>query len=222
MEAPIKETIGNKTTKIQTNYFGKGDVTTYDRATWESVSNTNEFHTYKISWSEEQIIWSIDGIPVRSLRYNDAQSGTRYPQTPMNIRLGVWAGGDSGNSQGTIDWAGGETEYALAPFTMYVKDVSVVNYHPAASYKWSDQTGSMGSIDLEGESGSRAKSSSTVSSSVSASASVGTASRTANPTSSASSSPVFNSASSTRAGYLYIMAVASSVLFVGTFFTSFL
>lgn len=67
----------------------------------------------------------------------------------MSVRLGIWAGGSSSN-EGTIEWAGGVTDYSDGPFTMYVKSVSIVNYNPAESYKWTDKSGSMDSIETIG------------------------------------------------------------------------
>merc|ERR1711881_89939 len=75
-----------------------------------------------------------------------AVGGSNYPQTPMNIRLGNWIAGTEGNSPGTIQWAGGLVDIAQAPFDMYVQSVRVINYSPAASYKYSDQSGSWQSI----------------------------------------------------------------------------
>lgn len=51
-----------------------------------------------------------------------------YPQSPMNIRIGVWAGGDPTNNAGVIEWAGGETDYTKSPYPMYVKSVNVQDY----------------------------------------------------------------------------------------------
>ncbi|KAJ5437364.1 Concanavalin A-like lectin/glucanases superfamily [Penicillium cf. griseofulvum] len=145
------EAVGGDTTQIQTNYFGKGDTMTYDRAIWEPVSTPQEiFHTYKVVWTKEATTWSVDGKVIRTLSFDDAKSGTRYPQTPMNVRIGIWAGGDPTNGEGTIQWAGGLTDYSKAPFTMFIKDVTIVNYNPAESYTWSDKTGSYESIKLAG------------------------------------------------------------------------
>jgi beta-glucanase (GH16 family) len=145
------EALGGDTTQIETNYFGKGDTSTYDRATWPAVSDPqNTWHTYKISWQEDATTWYIDGAAVRTLNYADAKEGTRYPQTPMRIRIGIWAGGDPSNGEGTIEWAGGETNYAGAPYTMYVKNVDIVNANPAESYTWTDKTGSYQSIKKSG------------------------------------------------------------------------
>ncbi|KGO65918.1 Concanavalin A-like lectin/glucanases superfamily [Penicillium italicum] len=156
------EAAGGDTTQVESNYFGKGDTTTYDRAIWHPVSSPQEtFHTYTVVWTKEAITWSVDGKALRTLSYNDAKSGTRYPQTPLNVRIGIWAGGDPSNSEGTIEWAGGITDYSKGPFTMYIKDVTIVNYNPAESYTWSDQTGSYESIEFTGSTNSTSESSST-------------------------------------------------------------
>lgn len=89
---------------------------------------------------------------MRTLAYEDAQGGSRFPQTPMRVRIGIWAGGDPSNGQGTIEWAGGQTDYSQAPFTMYVKDVHITNANPAESYIWTDRSGSYESIKLSGAS----------------------------------------------------------------------
>jgi hypothetical protein len=97
----------------------------------------------------------------------------------MVVKLGIWAGGDSSNSEGTIEWAGGETDYDDVPFTMYVKSVNIINYNPAASYNYTDKTGSYTSIVASNSTtGSGIHSSNSVSvSASSSSASTSTSSR---------------------------------------------
>jgi len=170
------EALGGNTAQIETNYFGKGDTTTYDRATWPGVANPQStFHTYTVNWQKDKTVWSIDGTPVRTLNYADAQGGARYPQTPMRVRIGSWAGGDPSNAKGTIEWAGGETDYSKAPFSMYIKSVSITNTNPADSYTYSDNSGSSDSIKLSGAGAlSQTSSSSSSSSSTSSSSSQST------------------------------------------------
>ncbi|KAF7713611.1 Mannosyl-oligosaccharide alpha-1,3-glucosidase [Penicillium ucsense] len=145
------EALGGNTAQIETNYFGKGDTSTYNRDTWPAVANPQTtFHTYTVNWQKDKTVWSIDGTPVRTLQYSDASGGSRYPQTPMRVRIGVWAGGDPRNGKGTIEWAGGATDYSKAPFSMYVKSVSITNTNPATSYTYTDNTGSSGSIKMNG------------------------------------------------------------------------
>lgn len=64
----------------------------------------------------------------------------------MRIKIGIWAGGDPDNSEGTIEWAGGKTDYTKGPFTMYVESIKITNYNPARSYMYTDKTGSYDSI----------------------------------------------------------------------------
>ncbi|KAJ5504861.1 Concanavalin A-like lectin/glucanases superfamily [Penicillium fimorum] len=216
------EAVGGDTTQVQTNYFGKGDTTTYDRATFEPVLTPQEvFHTYKVVWTKEATTWSVDGNVLRTLSSDNAQSGIRYPQTPMNVRIGIWAGGDPNNAEGTIQWAGGLTDYSKTPYTMYIKDVTIVNYNPAESYTWSDRTGSAESIKFTGS----ANSTSSTTSKPSVVGSLITASSTSRPSSSDSASrpntpssfPVFNAASNLSAGslsFLSVLVLVSGLLFL--------
>lgn len=105
-------------------------------------------HTYGINWTESAITWSIDGTKVRTLAYSDAVGGKNFPQTPCKVSLGVWAAGTSSQSEGTITWAGGLTDFDDAPFTMYVESVKIENYTPGLNYEWSDQTGAYTSIKV--------------------------------------------------------------------------
>jgi hypothetical protein len=66
------------------------------------------------------------------------------------VNIGIWAGGAS-SSEGTVDWAGGVTDFTKAPFTMYVESVNITNYNTAVNYNWTDTSGSYSSIQLLGE-----------------------------------------------------------------------
>lgn len=120
------EATGGNTTSIQTDYFGKGNTTAYNRATYVDVTSPQTTsHTYSIEWTASSIVWSIDGGEVRTLAYGDADSGSNFPQTPLAVKLGNWDGGASTEAEGTIEWAGGLTDFADAPFVMYIQSVTV-------------------------------------------------------------------------------------------------
>jgi len=143
------EFLGGDGTQAETNYFGKGNTTTYNRAIYYPVSNPqNTVHTYAVNWTSSSLVFSIDGTAVRTLLYTDADGGANYPQTPMKLKLGNWAGGAAGEPAGTVEWAGGATDFAAAPFTMYVESVSIVNENPGMQYVWGDRTGSYESIKV--------------------------------------------------------------------------
>nr|KAK5442925.1 transglycosylase [Exophiala xenobiotica] len=141
------EWLGGDDTQAQSNYFGKGQTTTgYNRGAFHSApGNHDSFHTYSIDWTADQIVWSIDGTTVRAMTQAQAEAN-QYPQTPMYIKVGVWAGGDPSNAAGTIEWAGGQTDYSAGPFTMYLKSVHVTDYSTGSQYSYSGTSGTWQSI----------------------------------------------------------------------------
>jgi hypothetical protein len=144
------EWLGGDDTQVQSNYFGKGITTTYNRGAYHSAPNNHDgFHTYSIDWTAAQIVWQVDGVTVRVLTYADAATG-QYPQTPMVIKVGAWSGGDPSNPAGTIEWAGGETDYSAGPFTMYLKSIQVSDYSTGRSYSYVGTTGTWQSIVSNG------------------------------------------------------------------------
>ncbi|ETN39939.1 uncharacterized protein HMPREF1541_06166 [Cyphellophora europaea CBS 101466] len=145
------EWLGGDDNQVQSNYFRKGQtVTGYNRGAFHDSPGTHDnFHTYAIDWTADQIVWSIDGTTVRVLEANNAENGD-YPQTPMQIKIGSWAGGDSGNPQGTIDWAGGLTDYSAGPFSMYLRSIAVTDYSTGSSYTYSGTEGTWQSIQSDG------------------------------------------------------------------------
>ncbi|KAL9634291.1 MAG: hypothetical protein Q9204_003056 [Flavoplaca sp. TL-2023a] len=144
------EILGGNTTHIQSNYFGKGNTTSYDRAIWHpsSFQPQDDFHNYTTRWTKDELEWYIDGESVRLLKYAEANGGKNFPQTPMNVRIGVWAGGDEENPKDTVEWAGGETDYDDGPYTMSVRSLRVKDYSEGKEYVYGDMTGSWDSIEI--------------------------------------------------------------------------
>nr|OQO28131.1 hypothetical protein B0A51_05671 [Rachicladosporium sp. CCFEE 5018] len=143
------EWLGAQNDQVQSNYFGKGQTTTYDRAATHAVSSTQgTFHTYTIHWTENRVVWQIDGTTVRVLNANEANG--QFPQTPMQFKLGAWSGGDPGNPEGTVSWSQGPTDYSTGPFTMVVQSCSVVDYSTGTKYTYGDTSGAWSSIMSEG------------------------------------------------------------------------
>ena len=148
------EFLGGDTTQTETNYFGKGITASYDRAIFYPVASPQTTqHSYAVNWTSSALTWLIDGVAVRTLNYEDAAGGAQFPQTPMRLKIGIWAGGDPSNGQGTIQWAGGLTDFSDAPFTMTVQSVTITNYSPGSSYTYGDESGSWQSIIVNGGTG---------------------------------------------------------------------
>ena len=168
------EWLGHDNSNVQTNYFGKGETTTYNRgATSPASGNQGGFHTYTIDWTADQIVWQINGQTVRTLTPSST-GGYPYPQTPMMIKVGSWSGGDSSNPAGTVgelrvvlslwlesllitqtEWATGTTggvytNYAAGPFTMEVQSIAVTDYSTGTQYKYTGTDGTWQGITAVG------------------------------------------------------------------------
>ncbi|KAF4825576.1 putative extracellular glycosidase [Colletotrichum siamense] len=140
------EWLGADPTEVQSNYFGKGDVTTYNRGQFHKTDNNQEkFIKYVIDWTSERIVFTVDGTVVRTLTEAEADTN-QYPQSPMQVKFGAWSGGDPANAAGTIDWARGPTDFTKGPFHMVVKDISITDYSTGKEYKYTDTSGNWGSI----------------------------------------------------------------------------
>lgn len=143
------EMLGGNTTHVETNYFGKGNTTSFDRAIYYPVDNPQgNWHNYTVTWTKDQLDWYVDSQHLRTLKSEDAEGGSQFPQTPMNLRLGIWAGGDPKNPNGTIEWAGGEIDYDGGPYTMTVKSVKVSDASRGTQYQYGDTSGSWSSIKV--------------------------------------------------------------------------
>lgn len=145
------EFLGGNSAVGQSNYFSKGDTSTYGKLEQDVAVNDSEgtFHTYSVDWTAERIEWLVDGVSQRTLTY--ASNPTQFPQTPMQVKIGTWCGGCSEN-QGTRDWAGGAPNWSAAPFNAYYQKIVIQDSSNgvanAASYSYSDQSGAYTSIKV--------------------------------------------------------------------------
>jgi hypothetical protein len=140
---------GGNTTAVATNYYGKGNdkIVEGEPARGKDFimksPPQDDFHNYTIDWTKERIQWWVDGEMLRELKFDEAKGGKEYPQTPMNIRIGAWSGGDKENNlEDTVKWAGGETNFDDAPWTMMVQSVYAKDYTSAKTYSWADMDAS--------------------------------------------------------------------------------
>lgn len=143
------EWVGYNTSGVQSNYYGKGNHTSYDRAGYHYVPNADkEFHNYTTYWTHEKLEWWIDGDRVRTLHYEDAVGGKNFPQTPCNVRVGIWPAGDPSQEPGTIEWAGGEVNYHDSPYVMTVQSIRVQDFSSGKEYVYGDHSGDWQSIKV--------------------------------------------------------------------------
>lgn len=153
------EWLGGVNGVVQSNYFSKGDTSSYGKLESELTvpggDDKGTFHTYSLNWTPEKLEWSIDGTVLRTLPY--AGNEATYPQTPMMVKFGTWCAGCS-TAPGTVAWAGGAPDWSQAPFTAYYQDIKITDLSNgvanAKTYEYTDQTGSMASIKVNTGSGS--------------------------------------------------------------------
>jgi hypothetical protein len=153
------EWVGGDDAQVQSNYFSKGDTTTYDRAQYHPVAAPlTTTHKYSIEWTSTKIDWLIDDAVVRTLNAADAKGAAGFPQTPMQVKLGTWVAGGKNSNEGTREWAGGYTNFDDAPFDAYYRSVTIIDYagkdapgqnKGAKQYLYTDKTGDWTSIKVE-------------------------------------------------------------------------
>lgn len=151
----LQEFINPEPNIAQSNYFGNGvpDPTKekYDRGMKHELNNHGDWHTYSFEWLPSSLKWFIDGRLVRELTPAMTSVPHHYPQSPMDVRVGIWAGGDETNNEpGTVEWAGGPTDFSKAPFDAVIESISVEDYSTGKFYGYADKSGKLESIYSEG------------------------------------------------------------------------
>ncbi|KAK0743141.1 concanavalin A-like lectin/glucanase domain-containing protein [Schizothecium vesticola] len=149
------EWVGSDHKQVQTNYFSKGCVTSYDRGGYAAVSDAQErFHIYTIKWTPTQLDWIIDGVVVRTLKNEGLSGCAGYPQSPMQVKLGSWIAGNPKASPGTIEWAGGLADMKKGPFVAAYRSINVTDFmggqgaKDATEYVYTDRSGTWQSIKV--------------------------------------------------------------------------
>ena len=142
------EFLGSNKTFANTNYFGKGNEDFHNGNAYPMEGMQDDYHNYTTLWTKENLQWFIDGRHVRTLTAQDANNTKNYPQTPMRMSVGIWAGGDPSLPKGTREWAGGDTDYAHGPYSMYLKSAQVTDFSSGKEYTYGDRSGSWESIKV--------------------------------------------------------------------------
>lgn len=116
------EFLGNRSGQpytVQTNVFAHGKGDREQRVNlWFDPSA--DFHTYSILWNHYHVVFSVDEIPIRVYKNNEAK-GIPYPKSQaMGIYSTLWEADDWATRGGLekIDWS-------KAPFYAYYKDFDI-------------------------------------------------------------------------------------------------
>lgn len=96
---------------LHTNVFtqGKGNR---EQQFYLWFDPTKDFHTYSILWNPRNIIFSVDGTPIREFK-NLESNGIPFPKSqPMSIYSSLWNADDWATRGGLV-----KTDWSQAPFT---------------------------------------------------------------------------------------------------------
>ncbi|XP_047063597.1 xyloglucan endotransglucosylase protein 7-like [Lolium rigidum] len=125
------EFLGNldgKPYTVQTNIFSQG-VGGREQQFRMWFDPTKDFHTYTIVWNPINILFYVDGTPIREYRNRQADTGVPFlTQQPMRVYASLWNGEAWATGGGSI-----KTNWTWAPFV--------------ASYKGYTATGCVSSQD---------------------------------------------------------------------------
>ncbi|XP_068654345.1 probable xyloglucan endotransglucosylase/hydrolase protein 7 [Aristolochia californica] len=116
------EFLGNRSGQpytVQTNVYahGKGDREQRVNLWFDPAA---DYHTYAILWNSRHVVFSIDDVPIRVYKNNEAR-GIPFPKAqPMGIYSTLWEADDWATRGGIekIDWS-------KAPFYAYYKDFNI-------------------------------------------------------------------------------------------------
>ncbi|XP_039136929.1 probable xyloglucan endotransglucosylase/hydrolase protein 7 [Dioscorea cayenensis subsp. rotundata] len=116
------EFLGNRTGQpytVQTNVYahGKGDREQRVNLWFDPAA---DFHQYCILWTHNEVRFSVDDVPIRVFKNNEAR-GLPYPKfQPMGVYSTLWEADDWATRGGLekIDWS-------KAPFYAYYKDFDI-------------------------------------------------------------------------------------------------
>ncbi|KAJ1966362.1 putative glycosidase CRH2 [Dipsacomyces acuminosporus] len=122
------EFVGADKSTVQSNYYWHNQLD-YTKMVKSPVlpDTTKEFHTYQIQWTPEQIEWSVNGKPFRTVKrsetWDPASKTFKYPDSEAYVSYSIWDGGSQ--AKGTSDWAGGLVQWNQSPFVMAIKSIEV-------------------------------------------------------------------------------------------------
>ncbi|KAK6931695.1 Glycoside hydrolase family 16 [Dillenia turbinata] len=108
------EFLGNirgKDWRIQTNIYGNGSTNVGREERYGLWFDPSEdYHQYSILWTQSQIIFYVDDVPIREIQRTEAMSGD-FPSKPMSLYATIWDGSDWATNGGKY-----RVNYKYAPY----------------------------------------------------------------------------------------------------------
>ncbi|KAL7797299.1 glycoside hydrolase family 16 protein [Trichoderma ceciliae] len=127
------ELLGAFENQAQTNYFYDGQplFNTYNTTYHLDTSSFASSHKYGIEWTPTYIHFSINNVVRKTWHVGDIPPN-KWPQTPMQVKLGIWTVSNS-SDPGTVVWAGGLPDWSdddadKTPYRAYFETLELEDY----------------------------------------------------------------------------------------------
>jgi len=115
------EFLGNirgKDWRIQTNIYGNGSTSAGREERYSLwFDPSDDFHQYSILWTNSQIIFYVDNIPIREVKRTESM-GADFPSKPMSLYATIWDGSDWATNGGKY-----RVNYKYAPYVAEFSDL---------------------------------------------------------------------------------------------------
>ncbi|PIA58727.1 hypothetical protein AQUCO_00500577v1 [Aquilegia coerulea] len=115
------EFLGNirgKKWRVQTNVYGNGSVSRGREERYNLwFDPSREFHRYSILWTNKNIIFYIDDVPIREVVRSEEMGGD-FPSKPMSLYATIWDASNWATSGGKY-----KVNYKYAPFVSEYSDL---------------------------------------------------------------------------------------------------
>ncbi|XP_057477803.1 probable xyloglucan endotransglucosylase/hydrolase protein 28 [Actinidia eriantha] len=115
------EFLGNirgKDWRIQTNVYGNGSTSVGREERYGLWFDPSEdFHHYSILWTENQITFYVDNVPIREIKRTEAMGGD-FPSKPMSLYATIWDGSNWATNGGRY-----RVNYKYAPYITQFSDL---------------------------------------------------------------------------------------------------
>ncbi|KAF8389681.1 hypothetical protein HHK36_024200 [Tetracentron sinense] len=115
------EFLGNirgKDWRIQTNVYGNGSTRVGREERYGLWFDPSEdFHHYSILWTENQIIFYVDNVPIREIQRTEGMGGD-FPSKPMSLYATIWDGSNWATDGGRY-----KVNYRYSPYIAEFSDL---------------------------------------------------------------------------------------------------
>lgn len=103
--------------RIQTNVYGNGSTSIGREERYNLwFDPSDDFHQYSILWTDSQIIFYVDNVPIREVKRTESMGGD-FPSKPMSLYATIWDGSDWATNGGKY-----RVNYKYAPYIAHFSD----------------------------------------------------------------------------------------------------